>query len=111
MNITFVKKILKDGSPCPKCADVQGKLDSSGQMAQINKVIIADESDPHSEGMQLAQKLNVERAPFFVVEEDGKEPVVYTVYLKFVKEVLNQHASAQDEAREILENNTDLDFL
>lgn len=111
MKITLVKKILKDGSPCAKCADVQEKLDASGQMAHINQVLIADERDPSSPGMVLAQSLNVERAPFFVIEEADKEPVVYTVYLKFVKEVLNQQASAKDEAREILENNSDLDFL
>lgn len=111
MKITLVKKILKDGSPCPKCADVQAKLEGAGQMDRIDEVLIADERDPNSAGMALAHKLKVERAPFFVVERDGQEPVVYTVYLKFVKEVLNQQASAQDEAKEILENNSDLDFL
>jgi hypothetical protein len=30
----------------------------------------------------------VERAPFFVVEEEGKEAEVFTVYFKFAKEVL-----------------------
>ena len=111
MKITFVKKILADGGPCQKCADVQEKLESTGQLASINQILVADERDLASEGMQLARELNVERAPFFVVEEPGQEPRVYTVYLKFVKEVLNQQSSAQDEAREIMENNNDLDFL
>jgi hypothetical protein len=113
MKITFVKKILADGSPCQKCADVQQKLDSEHQMQFIDEVLIADERDPTSAGMQLAKRLNVERAPFFVVasDTDTKDPEVYTVYLKFVKEVLNQQASAKDEAREILENSNDLDFL
>ena len=110
MNITFVKKILADGSPCQKCADVMEKLEQSGQMAAINQVLIADERDPESDGMVLAKKLNVERAPFFVVEQEGQAPQIYTVYLKFVKEVLNQQQSAADEAKEIIENN-DLDFL
>jgi hypothetical protein len=110
MKITLVKKILADGSPCPKCADVLEKLEQNGQMASIDQILLADERDPSSEGMVLAKDLNVERAPFFVVEQPGRDPEVYTVYLKFVKEVLQQQQSAVDEAREIIANN-DLDFL
>jgi hypothetical protein len=44
------------------------------------------------------------------VERAEQDPEVYTVYLKFVKEVLQQQQSAVDEAKEIIENN-DLDFL
>jgi len=43
MTITFVKKILANGEPCQKCADVQRRLDETGQMAQIDHTIIADE--------------------------------------------------------------------
>ncbi len=111
MKITLVKKIMADGSPCKKCGDVLKKLEESGQMARIDQVIVADERDPKSEGMQLAAKLDVNRAPFFVVEHEGAEPEVYTVYLKFVKEVLDQQASAEDEAREIMNDNPDLDFI
>lgn len=112
MKITFVKKILADGSPCGKCADVIEKLESSGQMAQIDEVLVADERDPSSPGMAIAKKFNVDRAPFFVVE-NGKaiEPQIYTVYLKFVKEVLEQKTNENDELKEILQNNSDLDFL
>jgi len=111
MKITFVKKILADGTPCKKCADVVQKLEKADQMKHIDSVLVADERDQNSPGIKLAQSLNVERAPFFVVERDNSAPEVYTVYLKFVKEVLKQKASAIDEAKEILENNTDLDFL
>ncbi len=111
MKITFVKKILADGSPCKKCADVVHKLEQADQMKFIDSVIIADERDENSPGMKIAKSLNVERAPFFVVEKDNSEPLVYTVYLKFVKEVLNQESSAVDEAKEILANSDDLDFL
>ena len=109
MKITFVKKILADGSPCKKCADVMAKLESSDQIARIDEILVADERDADSEGIKLAQKLNVERAPFFVVERDG-ETQVYTVYMKFVKEVLNQQTSETEELKEIMENQ-DLDFL
>ncbi len=111
MKITLVKKILADGSPCPKCADVQEKLESSGQIARIDEILIADERDPDSAGLKLAKQYNVERAPFFLVEEKDEEPLIYTVYLKFVKEVLDQKADEVDELKEILQNNSDLDFL
>lgn len=110
MKITFVKKILADGSPCPKCADVQEKLDTSGQIARIDETLIADERDPNSPGMLLATQYDVNRAPFFIVEKDGEEPIIYTVYLKFVKEVLEQETNESDELKEIMQNE-DLDFL
>lgn len=111
MKITFVKKILADGSPCRKCGDVQQRLDESGQMARIDEVLIADERDPDSPGMRLAAELDVARAPFFVVE-DGGERKVYTVYFKFAKEVLGgSEGKASDAARDILDDNPDLDYV
>ncbi|GAB1257355.1 hypothetical protein NBRC116494_18570 [Aurantivibrio plasticivorans] len=111
MKITLVKKILADGSPCKKCGDVLEKLESTGNMERINEVVVADERDPDSPGLALAREYNVDRAPFFVVEENGAPTQIYTVYLKFVKEVLDQEQSAKDEAREILDNSADLDFI
>ena len=111
MKITFVKKILADGSACKKCGDVIEKLESSGQMKFIDNTIIADERDPYSHGILLAEKFSVERAPFFLVEEEGSEPQIYTVYMKFVKEVLDQKVDDSEELQEIMENNEDLDFL
>lgn len=111
MKITLVKKIMADGSPCKKCGDVLKKLEESGQMSRIDQVLVADERDENSEGMQLAAKLDVNRAPFFVIEKDDEAPVVYTVYMKFVKEVLEQQTSAEDEAKELMNDNPDLDFI
>lgn len=111
MKITFVKKILADGSPCRKCGDVIQRLEDSGQMAQIDEVLIADERDPESAGMKLAEEVKAERAPFFVVDKDNGEKDVYTVYFKFVKEVLNVKTEEKDENKELLDNNPDLDFL
>lgn len=110
MKITFVKKILKDGSPCKKCGDVIGKLESSGHMARIDQIAIADERDPDSTGIALARKYAVDRAPFFIVEKDDADPVVYTVYMKFVKEILQQQTDEKDELKEIMDDQ-DLDFL
>lgn len=111
MKITLVKKILADGSPCKKCGDVLNKLEQSGQMERINQVLVADERDETSEGMVLAKQYSVDRAPFFIVENEGQEPVIYTVYMKFVKEVLDQKTEETDELKEIMADNQDLDFL
>lgn len=111
MKITLVKKILSDGSPCQKCGDVLNKLESSQQMQFIDEVLVADERDSQSPGMKLATQLGVNRAPFFVVEREGQEPEVYTVYFKFVKEVLDQKTSEKEELKEIMNDNPDLDFI
>ena len=111
MKIILVKKIKLDGSLCKKCEDVQQKMDATGQMPLIDEVLLADERDPSSPGMALARRYNVDQAPFFIVERDGSAPEVYTVYFKFVKEVLNQKTREEDELKEILNDNPDLDFL
>ncbi|MFC6631720.1 hypothetical protein [Microbulbifer taiwanensis] len=90
MKITLVKKILADGSPCAKCRDVQQKLEDNDQLRFIDQTLIADVRDDDSPGMQIAREFNVERAPFFLVEREGQAPEIYTVYFKFVKEVLQK---------------------
>lgn len=111
MKITLVKKILKDGSPCKKCGDVLQKLEESGHMAKIDDVVVADERDPSSAGIQLAKQYSVDRAPFFIIEKDGEAPQIYTVYMKFLKEVLEQKTDESEELKEIMKDNQDLDFL
>jgi hypothetical protein len=110
MHITMVKKIRADGSPCRKCADVERRLQADGYTDRVDRVVIADERDPDSEGMRLAREHNVEAAPFFIVE-DGGAVRVYTVYLRLVREVLKGETDAAEEAAELLERNRDLDFL
>jgi hypothetical protein len=107
--ITFVKKILADGQPCGKCRDVEERLTDGDHWHAIDRVVVADERDPNSAGMQLGAKLDVERAPFFVVEYDNKT-VVYTVFLKFVKEVLGQSSDTAD-AQLLLASHPDLDLI
>ena len=110
MKITLVKKILKDGSPCGKCGDVLEKLEKGGHMDRIDVIAVADERDPESEGIQLAREHDVNRAPFFIVE-DGDSTVIYTVFMKFLKEVLEANTTESDELKEIMNDNEDLDFL
>lgn len=111
MKITLVKKILADGSPCRKCGDVLERLEESGHLSRIDEILVADERDPTSPGMLLAAELGVDRAPFFVVARDDGSTEVFTVYFKFVKEVLEQATEEKDELKEILDQNPDLDFL
>jgi hypothetical protein len=107
--ITFVKKILADGRPCGKCRDVEERLTAGNHWPAIDRVVVADERDVNSEGMRLAADLGVDRAPFFVVENPTKT-ITYTVFLKFVRDVLG--ASTQtDDAQLLLAANPDLDLL
>ncbi len=85
--ITLVKKVLADGSPCRKCREVEARMQRNGHDAWIDRVMVADERDPHGAGWQLAREHGVTTAPFFLVEENGQTRV-YTVYLKFVREAL-----------------------
>ena len=110
MYITFVKKILASGEPCAKCADVERRLEASGQLARIDRIVVADERDPASEGMQLASRHGVAVAPFFLVERNGRT-TVHTVYLRFAREVFGHRAKAVDEAQEMLRANPDLDLI
>lgn len=110
MKITMVKKVFADGSPCKKCGEVEEKMHSAGQLQRIDRVVIADEANSQSEGMLLAAEHNIDRAPFFIVERDGQPAEIYTVYFKFVKEVLDAETSEEEEIAEIM-NDNDLDFL
>eukprot|EP00667_Euglena_gracilis_P022279 EG_transcript_24727 len=99
--ITFVKKVLSTGSPCRKCVEVAEKLQATGQIKYIDRTVIAHEADPQSEGMVLAKKHNLTRAPFFLVDKADGTTDVYPVYMKFVKEVLGK-ADLEEERKERL---------
>jgi len=109
MTITFVKKILASGEPCPKCRDVEARLDAGGHWPAIDRIAVADERDPTSDGLVLAARYGVERAPFFIVEKDNKT-IIYTIYLKFEKEVLGRSSAAAD-AQALLQSHPELDLL
>ncbi len=110
MAITFVKKIKLDGTPCRKCIEVAGRLETGGLMSRIDRVVLADERDPESEGMHLASELGVEAAPFFVVTT-GSQRTVYTSYVTLLKEVLSVKPTETEEALEMLAKNTGLDSI
>ena len=109
-HITLVKKIKKDGTPCRKCIDVMDRLAKQDLLDKIDRIVIADERNLESEGMLLAARHNVKQAPFFIVE-DEQGSHIYTVYFRFVKEALAQHVSKWHENLEILDQNSELDFI
>ena len=100
MHVTMVKKKLKDGTDCRKCAAVTEQLRNRGMWERIDEVIWAHEGDPESPGMQLGARLGVERAPFFVVRDDNGE-TVYTSVLKMIRERFDQQVSTGEQAASI----------
>lgn len=92
MKITMVKKIMADGNLCKKCQEVQERLENSGHINRIDQFVTAVDGDPDSTGNLLAELHQVDKAPFFIVEEEGSEPAIYTIYFKLVKEVLEKAA-------------------
>ena len=110
MHITLVKKIKADGSPCRKCGDVLARLERDGVWHRIDRVVVADERDPQSEGMRIAERHSVEQAPFFVVERTGEPVQIYTVYMRLLREVLQRRTEERDEIAELMDSG-DLDFI
>ena len=88
MKVTMIKKRLADGSACKKCIEAEELLKRRGAWGFIDTVIWADERDPTSEGMRLAEQHKVSLAPFFLVAEDGGDVTVYTSALKLHRAVL-----------------------
>lgn len=112
MKITFVRKVKEDGTDCQKCQDVIDQMAKHDQLKHLDRFVTADERDETSEGFMLAAKYNVTRAPFFVVEYDDGSHKIYTVYLKFVKEVLEEQTDKKAELQDTLNSmSEDLDFI
>ena len=97
MHVTMVKKRLANGQPCEKCVQAEELLKRRGLWDRIDEVIWADERDPSSAGMLLAEAKGVKLAPFFVVKE-GAEEEIYTSALGFIKERLSAGAPAASAA-------------
>jgi hypothetical protein len=96
----MVKKKLKDGSDCRKCSEATEYLRSRGLWEKVDEVIWAHEDDPESAGMKLGTRLGVERAPFFVVQDEIGEKVYQSV-LQLVRDRFADRVSTSDAARTI----------
>ena len=100
MHVTMVKKKLRDGSDCRKCAEATEHLRSRGLLDRVDEVVWAREDDPESPGMVLARRLGVERAPFFVVRDEQDEKV-YTSVLQLVRERFGQSVTSLEQAGDV----------
>jgi phosphoadenosine phosphosulfate reductase len=87
MHVTMVKKRLRSGEPCRKCAQAEDLLKTRGLWDRVDEVVWADEKDPSSPGMVLSARLGVELAPFFIVRSDSGAETVYESVLQFIKEL------------------------
>ena len=85
MHITFVKKILANGELCKKCQEVSERLQSEELIESIDRIAFVCDRDVDSEGVRLATQYKVERAPFFLVENEEGEVTVFDIYFKFKK--------------------------
>lgn len=75
----MVKKILANGEPCAKCAQAEDLLRRRDLWGSVDEVVVADERDASSKGMQLAKEHDVSLAPFFLVEQDGHVELLTSV--------------------------------
>ncbi len=96
----MVKKRLQDGHECRKCAQATEQLKSRGLWERIDEVVEAREGDPSSPGSQLATRLGIDTAPFFVVRDDAGEHV-YTSVMRLIQDRLGRAVSDTDRASAI----------
>ena len=71
MNVIMVKKVLLNGEPCKKCAQAEDVLRRRGLWDRVDRVVIADEGDAHSEGMRMARASDTRR--FFASRSTRRE--------------------------------------
>lgn len=89
----MIKKRLADGSDCRKCVEATALLQARGLSDRIDEIVWADEGHADSPGMRLAARLDVDRAPFFIVRDDNGEHV-YTSVLVLIRDRLQPVAPA-----------------
>src|SRR5262245_34979056 len=98
MHVTMVKKRLRDGSDCRKCAEATAHLKRRGLLDRIDEIVWAVEDDANSPGMVLGTRLGVDRAPFFVVRDNDGGEHVYTSVLSLIQERFRQGVSDSERA-------------
>jgi hypothetical protein len=96
----MVKKRLQDGHECRKCAQATEQLKSRGLWERIDEVIEAREGDASSPGTQLAARLGIDTAPFFIVRDEVGEQV-YTSVMRLIQDRLGRGVSDTERAAAI----------
>ena len=85
MHVTMVKKQLASGLPCRKCIQAEDLLRSRGLWDRIDRIVVAVEGDPESEGMRLGQRFGIDTAPFFVLRNGDGDDEAFASTLKLVQ--------------------------
>ena len=100
MHIIMVRKKMRDGSECQKCAEAAAHLHARGLWERIDEVVWAQGGEPNSPGFVLAARLGIDRAPFFVVR-DAEGERIYTSVLRLIQERFGEESSTLEQARDI----------
>lgn len=101
MHITMVKKRLRSGEPCRKCAQTEDMLRQRGLWDRIDEVVWALEDDPTSQGMILGQRFGVETAPFFLVTGDDGQIQAVRSALQLIRDFLKPVDRAESSPGDI----------
>lgn len=94
MKITMVKKIKEDGEECKKCRQVTERLQAGNELSLIDNIVYADVRDPDSEGLRLGKEHNIDIAPFFIVEDEGRV-AIFKTYMELKRSVFDKHEKAE----------------
>ncbi len=93
MRVTMVKKRLANGDACAKCVQAEQMLRGRGLWDRIDHVVWALEDDPSSVGMRLAATHDIDRAPFWLVEEEDGSTTIIASALKAAKRLAAMDAA------------------
>jgi len=93
VHVTMVKKRLASGEPCRKCLQTEEMLRQRGLWDRIDEVVWAEEADPSSSGMQLAEKFGVDTAPFFLVTDDSGQVAAVRSALQLIRDHLQPRSA------------------
>jgi phosphoadenosine phosphosulfate reductase len=107
-HVTMVKKQLLSGAPCRKCGQAEELLRDRGLWNRIDRVVVAVEGDPRSEGMQLAERHGVTLAPFFVLRDDQGQDRVFESAIKVMRELSLPTIAGGNAQQDSLETSTRL---
>ena len=75
--VVMVKKRLKDGSDCRRCAQIQERIEKDDFGDQISQTLFVEEGKEDTLGARLSKQFKMRTAPFFVItyEDDRVEAV------------------------------------
>jgi phosphoadenosine phosphosulfate reductase len=86
----MVKKQLASGETCEKCAQAEEMLKRRGHWERIDDVVWVIEGDDASPGAQLAARLGVKLAPFFIIRNETGDEEVYTSALRLARDLFTE---------------------